>query len=84
MTTLLIFIGQFLFSLTRTASVSMIAAKRAKLAVLLNMVSSLVRLLVLTGGVMAVMSHDWFSVVVFVIAGVAGDSLSMFLTKGKP
>lgn len=83
MTILLIFAGQFLFSLTRTAAVSMIAAERAVLAVLLNMLSSLIRLLVLTGGIIAVMGRDWLAVVFFVVAGAAGDALSLHLTR-KP
>ncbi len=79
----MIALGQFFFALLRTAAVRAIAADRRGLTVALNAGASLLRLLVLTGGVTAVLQADWRAIAVFVIAQAAGDYVSMRF-GGKP
>lgn len=74
---ILIFVGQFVFAVLRTAAVRAIAADRRAAAISLNAGASLMRLLVLTGGVSAVLESDWRAVVVFVAAQAAGDYVSL-------
>jgi len=77
MTTLLIFLGQFAHAMLRTAAVQAIARDRTFAVVGLNAAANLVRLLVLSGGVIAVIESDWLTVVAVVIGQAAGDWLSM-------
>jgi len=76
-TTLLIFLGQFAHAVLRTAAVQAIAHDRAWAVMGLNAAANLVRLLVLSGGVMAVMGSDWINVAAVVIGQAAGDWISM-------
>lgn len=76
-TTLLIFLGQFAHAVLRTAAVQAIAHDRAWAVMGLNAAANLVRLLVLSGGVMAVMGSDWGAVAAVVVGQAAGDWLSM-------
>jgi hypothetical protein len=75
--TLLIFAGQFAHAVLRTAAVRAIAHDRTFAVIVLNAAANLVRLLVLSGGVMAVMSSDWMRVAAVVIGQAAGDWISM-------
>lgn len=77
--TILIFAGQFAHALLRTAAVRAIAHDRTVAVMALNAVANLVRLLVLSGGVMAVMGSDWFNVAAVVTGQAAGDWMSMRL-----
>lgn len=74
-----IFVGQFLHALLRTSAVRATGLGCGRLTVTLNLAANLLRLLVLTGGVDAVMSRSWMGVVVFLAGQGAGDYLSMRL-----
>jgi len=74
---LAIFIGQFAHALLRTSAVRATGAGRQKLTVLLNLAANLVRVMVLTGGIDAVMSRSWIGVAVFLAGQGLGDYLSM-------
>lgn len=77
MTIALIFVGQFLHAVLRTAAVQAIAKDRQWAVIALNAAANLVRLLVLSGGVVAVMGSDWVAVAAVVIGQAAGDWVSM-------
>ena len=74
---LLIFIGQFLYAILRTYSVRAISKGRIAATLIGNAASTLVRLLVLTGGTLAVLDTNYFAVAAYVIANVMGDWLVM-------
>lgn len=75
--TLLIFAGQFAHAVLRTSAVQAIAHNRPMAVIGLNAAANLVRLLVLSGGVMAVMGSDWAGVAAVVVGQAAGDWISM-------
>lgn len=77
--TILIFAGQFAHALLRTAAVRAIAQDRTVAVMALNAAANLVRLLVLSGGVVAVMGSNWIDVAAVVVGQAAGDWLSMRL-----
>jgi len=77
MTIFLIFLGQFAHAVLRTSAVQAIAADKQWATILLNAAANLVRLLVLSGGVVGVMDGDWFVVAAVVIGQAAGDWVSM-------
>lgn len=76
-----IFAGQFLHALLRTSAVRATGLGREHLTVALNLAANLVRLLVLTGGIDAVMSRSWIGVAVFLAGQGVGDYLSMRLNR---
>jgi hypothetical protein len=80
-TTLLILLGQFAHSVLRTAAVQAIAQDNAWAVMALNAGANLVRLLVLSGGVMAVVGSDWITVAAVVAGQAAGDWVSMRFGK---
>ena len=82
-TLILIFVGQFAHALLRTSAVRATGMGRQNLTVVLNLAANLVRLLVLTGGIDAVMSRSWVGVAVFLAGQGAGDYLSMRLGRGQ-
>ena len=84
LTTLLILAGQFTHALLRTAAVQAIARQQTGRVIALNAAANLVRLLVLSGGVMAVIGSDWINVAAVVIGQAAGDWLSMRLGGKAP
>ena len=75
----LILVGQFAHALLRTASVQAIARQRTAAVIALNAAANLVRLLVLSGGVAAVLASDWLAIAAVVVGQAAGDWLSMSL-----
>lgn len=77
----MVFAGQFLHALLRTAAVQAIAKQRTVVVIALNAGANLVRLLVLSGGVIAVMDGNWVTVAAIVAGQGAGDWLSMHLGK---
>lgn len=75
--TVLILLGQFAHAVLRTAAVQAIAKDRAWTVMGLNAMANLVRLLVLSGGVMAVMDGNLVNVLAVVVGQAAGDWVSM-------
>jgi broad specificity polyphosphatase/5'/3'-nucleotidase SurE len=75
----LIFVGQFAHAVLRTSAVQAIASGRPWVVVALNAAANLVRLLVLSGGVVAVMDGNWLNVAAVVVGQAAGDFVSMRL-----
>lgn len=73
----LIFAGQFAHALLRTAAVRAIAQDRTIAVMALNAAANLVRLMVLSGGVVAVIGSNWLDVAAVVVGQAAGDWLSM-------
>jgi broad specificity polyphosphatase/5'/3'-nucleotidase SurE len=78
-TALLIFAGQFTHAVLRTSAVQAIAKGRPWMVMGLNAAANLVRLLVLSGGVAAVMDGNWLNVAAVVVGQAAGDWVSMRL-----
>lgn len=79
-----IFVGQFLHALLRTSAVRATGLGRERLTVTLNLAANLVRLLVLTGGIDAVMSRSWIGVAVFLAGQGIGDFISMRVGAKEP
>lgn len=72
-----IFFGQLVFSFMRTLAVRKIATGKRYQLMALNAAGSLLRLLVMTGGITSVMKENWTAVAVFVLAGACGDFFAM-------
>lgn len=81
MPVLLIMLGQLAHALLRTSAISLIAERKIYKLIIVNALANLVRLIVLSNGVMAVIDGNLINIAAVVIGQGIGDFIAMRFTK---
>lgn len=78
---LLIMTGQLAHALLRTSAISLIAERKTYKVIIVNALANLVRLIVLSNGVMAVIDSNFINIGAVVVGQGMGDFIAMRFTK---